>query len=391
MTGLTPTAHASEQTSDTTSVDHLVIGGGVIGLAAAWQLAQRGHSVHLLERFEAHHKRGASHGSTRNMNNAYDEDVYLDLYDEALALWHDLEAATGTELLSLHGLVTHGDETQVEAARVSLEARGASIELLDAAAAEARWQGMRFRGPVLLSHNAGVVNAARALDAFTDAATHHGATITRGVRVTGIDPAPDRVRVEAITADGAPVTFVASNVTVAAGAWSAGLLAEHVTLPQLTVTEEHPAHFPERSAAHDWPSFNHFLPSNQLDAYDGNVYGMQSPGEGVKVGFHRVGAVIDPDDRVFRASDEQRAQLGEYVAKWFPGLDVTRPEEISCTYTSTPTGRFLLDQSGRLTVAAGFSGHGFKFAPAIGRVLADAATGVGLPPEMFRIDAHLDD
>lgn len=115
---------------------------------------------------------------------------------------------------------------------------------------------------------------------------------------------------------------------------------------------------------------------------------MPSPGEGVKVGFHRVGAVVDPDARAFRASDVQRGQLQEYVTEWFPGLDPSLPEEMSCTYTSTESGRFVLDTVGAITVAAGFSGHGFKFAPAIGRVLADTATGAALPPEPFRLDSH---
>ena len=115
---------------------------------------------------------------------------------------------------------------------------------------------------------------------------------------------------------------------------------------------------------------------------------MLTPGEGVKVGFHAVGDEVDPDDRRFRAPDLARAALREYVAEWFPGLDPETAAEISCTYTSTDSGRFVLDRVGPITIAAGFSGHGFKFAPAIGRVLADAALGVAFPPAPFRLAAH---
>jgi sarcosine oxidase len=67
--------------------------------------------------------------------------------------------------------------------------------------------------------------------------------------------------------------------------------------------------------------------------------------------------------------------LQEYVATWLPGLDHTRPDPISCTYTSTPDAGFVLERVGPIVVGAGFSGHGFTFAPAVGRVLADLATG----------------
>lgn len=370
--------------SDRNRVDYAIVGGGVIGLAAAWQLAERGASVRLFERFEPHHTRGASHGSTRNMNNAYDEEVYLDLYDEALGLWRGLETRTGTELLRLHGLVTHGEAESVDRARALLAARGARIDMLSPAAAGERWGGMRLAGPVLLSHETGIAYAARALDVFAAAARERGAVIEHGARVSRIEPAGEAVRIER---DGAP-DVVAGHAIIAAGAWSSGLLDGILDLPPLTVTEEHPAHFAPRDPGLVWPSFNHLLPSGQLDAFGGNVYGMPSPGEGVKVGFHRVGAEVDPDHRPFRASDEQRAQLRDYVAEWFPGLDADRPQEISCTYTSTASGRFVLDRVASVTVAAGFSGHGFKFAPAIGRVLADAASGEAMPPAMFRLSAH---
>lgn len=407
-----PASTVSDSTGGALAVDTLVIGGGIIGLATAWQLARRGERVHLVERFAPHHTLGASHGSTRNMNNAYDEAFYLDLYDEALGLWRELEAESGRELLRLHGLVTHGDPALVDATRDMLLARGADVEVLDPEEAGARWAGMKFEGSVLLSKQAGIALASEAIDAFTSAAEAHGAVIEHGVKVERIIPggpsaeahSPVRVEtvaeshtgredaVEAGNANSAAASAVrvieAQRVVVAAGAWSTPLLAGIIELPELVVTEEHPAHFPPRDAAHVWPSFNHLLPSDDLDAFGGNVYGMPSPGEGIKVGFHRVGAVVDPDERAFRASDAQRAGLQEYVSEWFPGLDAEQPEEMSCTYTSTASGRFVLDRVGQITVAAGFSGHGFKFAPAIGRVLADAATGVALPPEPFRLSTH---
>jgi sarcosine oxidase len=184
--------------------------------------------------------------------------------------------------------------------------------------------------------------------------------------------------------------FSADGAVVTAGAWSRPLLDGLVDLPPLRVTEEHPAHFAILAPYADanWPSFNHFLPTDREGGFRGNVYGMLTPGEGVKVGFHATGQEVDPDARRFRASDDDRAKLRDYVAEWFPGLDPDSAEEISCTYTMTESERFVLDREGTITVGAGFSGQGFKFVPAIGRVLADASLGVADAPESFRRASH---
>ena len=372
--------------------DRIIVGGGAMGLAVAWQLASRGVRVLLLERFEPGHARGASHGATRNMNNAYAEAHHLDLYDEALALWRELEAASGERLLTLGGLVTHGDPTRVRLAYESLIARGAATELIEPVEAERRWPGMRFEGAVLVNRDAGRIHASTALQVLDRLSRSLGAELRYEHRVLGIAAGEGGVTVSAMSSEGERLEFEAEGAVVTAGAWSEPLLRGLIDLPPLRVTEEHPAHF-ATIAPYDtanWPSFNHVQPAERLIGYRGNVYGMLTPGEGVKVGFHATGDEVDPDARPFRAPDEARAQLREYVAAWFPGLDPDSAVEISCTYTLTPSQRFVLDRRGDVTVGAGFSGQGFKFVPAIGRVLADASLGLASPPEAFRLDAHFE-
>lgn len=374
----------------TEQFDRIVVGGGAMGLATTWQLASRGLRVLMLERFAPGHRRGASHGATRNMNNAYAEHHYLDLYDEALRLWRELEADSGRRLLTLCGLVTHGDPERVRATHTALVARGASAGLITTADAEARWTGMRFEGEVLVNRDAGRVHAAEALEVLDALSRERGAELRSEHRVLAIEPGENRVVVTAETPDGERAAAEAEGVVVTAGAWSARLLEGLVGLPPMRVTEEHPAHFtlrPEFASA-AWPSFNHFQPAERLTGYRGDVYGMLTPGEGVKVGFHGTGDEVDPDRRRFRAPNEARAQLREHVARWFPGVDPDSAAEVSCTYTLTPSERFVLDTRGRVTVGAGFSGHGFKFVPAIGRVLADASLGAAPVPEAFRLAAH---
>lgn len=380
-------------TGRTRRFDRIVIGGGAMGLAAAWQLAQRGIRVVLLERFEPGHSRGASHGATRNMNNAYAEAHYLDLYDEALRLYRELERRSGRALLALRGLIAHGAADRVLGAFDALRARGAAAELVSAAAARERWPGLRFDTDVLVNRDAGRIDAAATLEVLAGLARRDGAELRYGHRVVDIEPRSDRVAVTVDTGDGT-VRLEAERAIVAAGAWSAPLLGDLLPLPPLRVTEEHPAHFAIRPGYEraDWPSFTHFATElgerGEQDGNRGLVYGMLTPGEGVKVGFHLTGEVVDPDARPFRATDAERQRLREHVAAWFPGLDPDSAAEISCTYTSTASERFVLDQRGPLTVAAGFSGQGFKFTPAIGRVLADATLDIAPPPEAFRLASH---
>jgi sarcosine oxidase len=111
---------------------------------------------------------------------------------------------------------------------------------------------------------------------------------------------------------------------------------------------------------------------------------MQTPGEGIKAGWHGVGPVVDPDHRDFLPEPTQLAALQDYARQWLPGVDPDSFEAISCTYTTTPDEDFILDRIGPVVIGAGFSGHGFKFTPVIGRILADLATGTRPAPSIFR-------
>jgi sarcosine oxidase len=110
---------------------------------------------------------------------------------------------------------------------------------------------------------------------------------------------------------------------------------------------------------------------------------MQTPGEGIKAGWHGAGPEVDPDRRSFLPEPVQLAALQDYARTWLPGVDADSFEAISCTYTTTPDEDFILDRVGPVVIGAGFSGHGFKFTPVIGRILADLATGTRTAPPIF--------
>jgi sarcosine oxidase len=366
--------------------DVVVVGGGVMGSATAWALARRGVGVVLLEQFGPGHTLGASHGRSRIYRRTYAQPHHQSLVAEARELWAELEAESGSVVLHPgSGVATaapHGQGRLREIA-AAMERAGVPHEWLEPAAAQARWPGMRFPGPVLHEpHTAGRVDADAAVTALQYATERAGGVVRHHRRVTSVVPEGDGVLVH--SAAGAAVR--ARAAVVAAGAWTADILGGAVPLPPLRVTQEQPAHFRPLSPELEWPAFTN--EPDPAEGWPGGVYGLHSPGEGVKVGFHGTGPECHPDARDFTAEPTRLAQLQEYVRRWLPGLDADTPEPVSCTYTSTPTGEFVLDRVGPIVVAAGFSGHGFKSAPAVGRLLADLALGAPVAAEAFSLREH---
>ena len=369
----------------TERVDFAVIGGGAMGSAAAWQLARRGREVALLERFDPGHANGASHGPSRNFNVAYDREPYLGLLTEATRLWEELESESGAHLLDRVGMVTHGGTGEYPELAAGLAA-GIPGRVISPGEAGERFPGLRFQTPVLWNETGGRLNADAAVAALQRAAAARGAVVRHRSRVTALEPRGDRVL---IATEGG--SLEASVAIVALGAWTSKLLAGLVPLPPFVVTQEQPAHFALRSdgadASRSWPGFNHRPRPSGDEWWLTPIYGMYTPGFGVKAGWHGSGPVTDPDARTFQPELAQLEALRRYAAEWLPGADPDRFEPISCTYTTTPDHDFVLDRVGRIVVAAGFSGHGFKFTPAIGRLLADVATGeADAAPAAFRLD-----
>ncbi|WP_127508472.1 FAD-dependent oxidoreductase [Actinoplanes solisilvae] len=337
--------------------DVIVVGGGAMGSAAAWSPARRGTEVTLLERFSPGHAFGASHGASRIFRLAYAEPDYIALARRALDLWRSLEAETGTSLLDLTGGVDHGLVAPITEIADALAAAGVPGQWLQLGEAAARWPGLRFTGPVFFHPSSGRLHADNAVAALQKTVPDvRYETPVLSVTVRGDD------HVEVVTPDGA---LHARRVVVAAGAWTPKLLPG---LLSVRVTQEQPAHFVPLDPAAEWPSFIHHRPSL-------GVYGLATPGEGIKAGFHGTGPETDPDHRDFAEEPVYAAKLRDYVREWIPGVDPDAATPISCTYTTTPTSDFVIDRAGPVVVAAGFSGHGFKFTPAVGELVADLVTG----------------
>ncbi|UAJ79355.1 FAD-dependent oxidoreductase [Leifsonia sp. ZF2019] len=367
------------------TVDTIVIGAGVVGAAAARSLVEAGSRVLLLEAFDRGHDRGSSHGASRIFRHGYDAADYVQLTVRAAAGWQRLERQTGRTVFDRTGALDHGDPRALDAIAAAMTAEALPSERLRGSEAAERWPGLRFEDDVLFSPGGGRLRAADAIDALLDTAAAAGADLRFGVRVASIASDGDGV---VVTADDGE--HHAARLVIAAGSWTPGLAGGWLSrngaaLPDVRVTEEQPAHFPllpgPASDEGVWPSFVH----HPTDPEVPSVYGLLTPGEGVKVGVHGGGPVVDPGDRDRTIDLVRLERLQRYVAEWVPGVDASRPASISCLYDTTPDSDFVLDRVGPVTVAAGFSGHGFKFGPALGDVLARLALHGERAPERFRL------
>ncbi|HJV30004.1 MAG TPA: FAD-dependent oxidoreductase [Gaiellaceae bacterium] len=318
-----------------------VVGAGVNGLAAAASLARDGHEVVVHEQHELDHHRGSSHGRSRIFRLSYPEPHWVQLAMEAHDGWRALEEETGELLIEYTGLLELG-ETSEEA----LDACGVPWEALEPDAVALRF-GIRAEGRVLLQPEAGISLADRARRAFVSVARRHGATFR------------ERARVESLAALDADV------VIVAAGGWAKPLLAAEGIALDVAVTRETVAYFAlERSV----PSV--------IDYGRGPgeaMYALRDPVHGLKAGAHVAGPVANPDE-----AGKPEPALVDATAEWvrerFPEAGPVVAAE-TCLYTSTPDHSFVLERHGRIVVGSACSGHGFKFAPAVGTRLAALATG----------------
>ena len=230
----------------------VVVGGGAMGSATAWQLARRGRQVTLLERYGARHAMGASHGRSRNFNVTYVEPAYQAMLQEAAVLWRELEDESGAALLDVVGVTNHGAGVAPDLADV-LGALGARAEMLRPEEAQERWSGIRFDTRVLHCPDGGRLDAEESVAALQAEAARHGGEVLLDTQVDSIDVRTDG-RVEVTTPD---EVFVADTVVVTAGAWTEKLLGASVALPRLVVTQEQPAHFAVSDPTAVWPSYNH--------------------------------------------------------------------------------------------------------------------------------------
>jgi sarcosine oxidase len=370
--------------------DLIVIGAGLAGSAAARAASARGLSVVVLEAFWPGHGKGSSHGSARIFRRAYPDPLYVRMTGRAGELWRDLEDEAGESLLERTGGLDFGQYRNPVRLHTILASCGVACELLSPGEAAQRWPGISFdgTGPVAFHPEAGVLDPERAMAAMLRLATARGATVHFGTPVTRIAAEPCGGAIVHTEAG----SFAAPVAVVAAGGWLAPLLGGQVRLPPLTVTQQQAFHFAPHPPAPGpapatWPIFVY---KDDIDDFYGLPGGRDGEAPGaIKLAEHRNGTVTTAADRDGMVDAAARQRTIAFAAKRLPGLDSQPVNELSCLYTWTANEDFILDRQGPFVISSACSGHGAKFAPLLGEIIADLAVGKPSPDPRFTLAAHL--
>jgi sarcosine oxidase len=348
----------------TLDADVVVVGGGVTGVATLRELALAGLDAVLLEQFALGHDRGSSHGQSRIFRLAYPEPHYVRLAQRAHWEWRKLEAECGKVLISHTGTLDIG-ETALDVA-ASLADCDVPHEILDGRAAAARWPiAFDFDEPALFQPDGGTLRADQAIAALLEGARAAGGKIVDHMPVTGL-----RESAGGITVETAAGELAARAAVVAAGAWGRELLRPLGIDLATTPTRETVSYF-DLERADELPTVIDYalFPASYASEDGGASYALAAPGIGLKAGFHRGGPATDPD--LPGEVDEALVEwTSEWVSRRFPGAESKPIGSETCIYTNTADQGFVLERHGRVVLGSACSGHGFKFAPVLGRTLA---------------------
>jgi sarcosine oxidase len=368
------------------SYDVIVIGLGGMGSAAAYHLAARGQRVLGLEKFTPAHDRGSSHGGSRIIRQSYFEDpAYVPLLLRAYELWEKLATDSQREVYRLTGGLFIGPPDCITVAGSLKASRQWDLphEVLDAGEIRSRFPTFTPDASdiALYEAKAGFARPELTVAAHLDLAEQAGATLQFGEEVLEWSESAAGVTVR--TAQG---SYTAGQLVICPGAWAPQLLAEFgipITVERQVLYWLDPVGGVEPFVDH--PIF-----------IDETADGMQSygfpaidgPGGGVKVAFFRKGVECTPETIDRTVHEHEVREMRERTARLVPSLDGPCLHSATCMYSNTPDQHFVIarhPESAYVTVACGFSGHGFKFVPVVGEILADLAIdgATGHPISLF--------
>jgi sarcosine oxidase len=350
----------------------VVVGAGLNGLATAYHLRRLGlERILVLEQFRLGHDRGSSHGAARIMRSTYPDESYVRLVQAAREEeWPRLEQDCGRRLTIPVPGCFFGDGEEFERYVCAVERAGAAVESLSPTEARSRFPLLRLEGMgVLADHTAGIVSAAETMEWLECLlAREGGVEVREETAVTSIAPGTDPLVVE--TTAGPIAT---ERVVVTAGPWAARLvplLDPHLSVVRQTVTYLDIDAAPVAIRAPALPVWA-LLGDGPNSLYFG-LPEFVTPG--VKVGRHvTVAPATDPDIRE-DADPDAVEHLRAFAERTFRVAVRAVLATETCLYTCTPEEDFVLDlhpDDPRIAIGAGFSGHGFKFGPLTGRILAE--------------------
>ena len=358
--------------------DSIVVGVGAMGSSTTYHLARRGQRVLGLEQFDIPNDLGSSHGGTRIIRMAYPEGAgYVPLLRRAYHLWRDLETRSGERLLFVTGCVDAGapDSATVRGSLETCRLFGLEHTVFDGDSLRNRLPGYLLPAGMtaVLQPDGGFLLPERCIVNYTRAAEALGAEIHTRERVTGWDASSGGVEVRTERE-----SYRARTLLITAGPWASQLCP---VLRQLAVPERQVVLWaqplrPELFQPEAFPVFN-------LEAPEGRFYGCPVYGvPGFKIGkYHHRYENVDPESVDRKIHPEDEAVLREGIRRYFPDADGPALAMKTCLFTNSPDEHFILDahpDAENVYIAAGFSGHGFKFASVVGEIMAKMARDGGV-------------
>jgi sarcosine oxidase len=354
--------------------DAIVLGVGGMGSATVFHLARRGLHVLGLERYDVLHPFGSSHGLNRIIRLAYSEHPsYVPLLRRAYELWHELEELDERQLLFTTGNLEGGlpDGDVVAGAVHAAELHGLPHEVLTGDEVGRRWPAYNLPSDhrVLFQPDGGFLASEECIVSHVRQALGRGAEIHWREAVGSWEPIQDGVAVQTDRA-----RYEADRLVVCAGSWAGKLVPElrALAVPERQVLAWLQPIRPKLFALGAFPVF-------YFQVEEGKYYGFPEWGiPGFKFGrYHHFEEQVDPDqmDREPNAKDEEI--LREFARRYFPDGEGPTVALKACLFTNTPDEHFILDlhpEHPQVAIAAGFSGHGYKFCSVVGEIMADLTT-----------------
>lgn len=358
--------------------DVIVVGAGIMGSCTAYEIAKRGHKALLLEQFDFLHHRGSSHGESRTIRETYPEEYYSGMVKEASKLWEEAESEIGYKV---HFKTSHfdmgpSDNKSLLSVIANCESNSIPYRKLNRAEVAGNFSG-RIDIPEnwigVSTELGGVIKPTKAVGMFQTLAIQNGAVLRDNTEVEEIKK--DQVRGGVLVNTSNGKCFRGKKCVVTVGAWMKKLVKSVIGV-ELPVQPLETTVFYWRIKEADF-SIGGCFPT--FASYgEPYVYGTPSlefPGL-IKVAAH-CGSPCDPDRRLW-AQGTGLSSLKEWVRERFSGLvDYGGPVAAqSCMYSMTPDEDFIIDFLGGefgkdVVIGGGFSGHGFKMAPVVGRILGD--------------------
>ncbi len=362
----------------TNAFNTIVIGTGSMGSATCYYLAKRGQKVLGIDQFEPPHERGSHGGQSRIIRKAYFEHAdYVPLLERAYENWRSLEMETGTELFYRTGIVYFGkpDNANIVGIRNSAVLHNIHIENLSYADYGRKYPAFDVPADfdAIFEPDAGFVTPEAAISTYIRGSEKLGAVILRNTPVLKWSLEGNRVKV--VTEKN---IFTADKLVITAGAWASQVLPQLKV--KLEVTRQLLA-WVEPQNSQDFLPGNFpcwFVEDPELGTFYGFPYLAGDNGPvGLKLAHHFPGVPSSPEEINDPLPAVEKEKLRHFLLKYIPTVGDNIIHTRQCLYTNSPDGHFIIDHlpdyRERVTIACGFSGHGFKFVPVVGEVLADLA------------------